>query len=159
MRRTPEGQAALGKMLKEAWIAVSPGKKEGCRLGWEEMKKMQEVLYEGIDKINPEHENAHWVWDDETAKASFDFSVSIYGSKGKLSRSQWLKMSLAYLRFVKPFAEPVILTQEQIRKWVILSKAANDKRTWANSMSSPEEIVDCDLKIKQVTGIENQADR
>ena len=64
-------------------------------------------------------------------------------------------MSLAYLRFVKPFAEPVLLTKEQIQEWVKLSKAANEKRTWANSMCTPEMIVDCDLKIKQVTGIEN----
>ena len=35
MRRSPEGQAALGKMMKEAWIKVSPKGSEKDRLGWE----------------------------------------------------------------------------------------------------------------------------
>jgi len=63
-------------------------------------------------------------------------------------------MSLAYLRYVKPFAEPVLLSREQIKEWVILSKAAMAKRTWANSMCTPEMIVDCDMKIRAFTGIE-----
>lgn len=35
-------------------------------------------------------------------------------------------------------------------KWVELSKAAMAARTWANPMCTPEMIVACDAKIKEV---------
>jgi hypothetical protein len=41
---------------------------------------MGAILAPDIDKINAPHEDAHWVWDDVTAKAAFEYAVKIFGS-------------------------------------------------------------------------------
>ena len=101
-----------------------------------------------IDLLNAPHQNAHWKWDDDTAKAAFDYAASIYGTLGKMSLSQWFAMMQAYDRYIEPFADPKLLKGDQIMKWVELSKAAMQKRTWGNPGCTPEMIVDCDDKIR-----------
>jgi hypothetical protein len=44
------------------------------------MKKMEDIFAPDIDKINAPHENAHWKWEDASAKAAFDYSAKLYGS-------------------------------------------------------------------------------
>lgn len=110
---------------------------------------MSEIFRPDIDKINAPHQNAHWCWDDETAKAAFEFGAKIFGSPGcKYSLSQWFAMMIAYDRYIEPFAEPKHLTKEMVQGWVKVQKAALEKRTWGNPMCTPEMIVDCDLKIR-----------
>jgi hypothetical protein len=43
-------------------------------------------------KMNPEMDKAvggHFIQDEATSKAAYDFSVNIFGTDGRFSKSQW----------------------------------------------------------------------
>ena len=42
---------------------------------------MAAIFAPEIDKINAPHENAHWVWEEETTKAAYDYGAKIFGSE------------------------------------------------------------------------------
>lgn len=109
---------------------------------------MQEIFAPDIDKINAPHENAHWNWDDATAKAAYEYGAMLFGTKGEYTISQWFAMMFSYRRNIQPLVEPPSLTKEQCEEWVKLSKAAMAARTWANPKCTPEMVVACDAKIR-----------
>ena len=43
-----------------------------------------------FDADNDKLAGGHWIWDDSTAKASFDYGVGIYGDDGRFSFSQFM---------------------------------------------------------------------
>ena len=50
--------------------------------GWEDMKKMQEKFNPMNDKIA----GGHWIWEESSAKAAFEFSCSIFGTDGRFTK-------------------------------------------------------------------------
>ena len=60
------------------------------------------------DIFAPAHDSlagGHWIWDDATAKASFDITVKLFGKDGRISRQQWMNSMVPYVRYVLPFCE------------------------------------------------------
>ena len=44
----------------------------------------------------------HWIWDEETAKANFDFTVSLYGTQGRFTLIEWFASFQPYKDHVEP---------------------------------------------------------
>lgn len=42
----------------------------------------------------------HWCWDKTTSKASWDFTVHIFGQNGRISFSQWMAQIMYYVKWV-----------------------------------------------------------
>lgn len=125
------------KMMDETWTSLCPPGHDD--LGWEELKKMYEMFYPSIDKINAPHENAHWEWDDATAHKSFEFHQKIFGtSHGTYTLPQWFAMMMSFSRNVEPFVEPKQLSQDQINTWVDLTKKSLAARKWSVDGLTPE---------------------
>jgi len=49
------------------------------------MKNMQSQFWPMQDKLA----GGHYIWDETTAKATFDYSVAIFGTDDRFSKSQW----------------------------------------------------------------------
>jgi len=118
-KNTEEGRKKFREYMVGKWIHVLPHGQ--VDLGYEELQKLNDIFNIDIDAINAPHQNAHWNWEPVTAKASYDFMVGIFGYDGKLSMPEWFSMILSYDRDVKPFVEPVVLTDDQIKQWAALS--------------------------------------
>lgn len=107
--KTPEGRAMIRQRLTEAFNSLLPAGKDS--LGWEEMKKMADVF-------SPTHDHmvgGHWNWDDKTAKATFDFMVSIFGQDGRVTLGEWLNSFIPYMRYVIPFVEEKHISPDHMR--------------------------------------------
>ena len=79
-----EGYMKMFEALGQAFDSLLPKDKDS--LGWEEFKCMTEKFAPMQDKAA----GGHWIWDDSTAKASFDYGVGIYGDDGRFSFSQFM---------------------------------------------------------------------
>jgi hypothetical protein len=65
--------------MVDAFNSLLPAGKDS--LGFDEMKHMQ-------DSFAPSHDSltgGHWIWDDKTSKANFDFMVGIFGEGGRVT--------------------------------------------------------------------------
>jgi len=72
--------------------------------------------------VSPEHDKlsgGHWIWDDSTAKAHYEFGVHLFGNaaNSRYTRAQWYSQIVYYLRVVQPFVHPPVLTKEQTEEW------------------------------------------
>ena len=87
------------KSMRETWYTLTPAGMD--ELGYEELKKMETMFNDDIDKINAPHQNAHWIWEEQTSKAIFDFAVKIYGGPmGKYTFPQYISMMYGWVRNV-----------------------------------------------------------
>ena len=82
----------------------------------------------------------HFIQDEATSKAAYDFSVNIFGTDGRFSKSQWFAQVKYYMREIEPFVETPILTVEQVTEWVKLGKAAMVARKWSDSSLDMEQV-------------------
>ena len=82
--------------MVEKWMCVLENGQ--VDIGWEGMNKLNDAFNADIDQINAPHQNAHWNWDDATAKAAWDFSVGLFGYDGKFSMPEWFAMIMCYDR-------------------------------------------------------------
>jgi hypothetical protein len=53
-----------------------------------------------------------WIWDDKTAKASFDFTTQLFGEGGRISFPQWMAQRDYFIKWIQPFADTPTLTAE-----------------------------------------------
>ena len=72
MTKTSEGRAMFKDRMVDAFNSLLPAGKDS--LGFDEMKKMQDVMAPSHDHLV----GGHWIWDEKTAKAGFDFMVGIF---------------------------------------------------------------------------------
>tara|TARA_B110000285_G_C14830469_1_gene470624 strand:- start:169 stop:414 length:246 start_codon:yes stop_codon:yes gene_type:complete len=75
----------LMPMVARAFLtACEPGQHT---VGWEGIKQVRDSFNDFDDKTF----GGHFIYDDATAKASFDFTVKIFGEyDGKISFGQWV---------------------------------------------------------------------
>jgi len=83
-------------------------------VGWEDMKKMNEIYAPMYDKLA----GGHWVWDDACSKASYDFQAKKFGVGGRMTMTQWFSSLEIFFADVNPFVNPKELTKEQIKEWI-----------------------------------------
>lgn len=117
--------------MVDAFNQLLPAGKDS--LGFDEMKHMQDIFAPTHDTLT----GGHWVWEDKTAKASFDWMVNVFGEGGRVTLKQWMSSWIPYFRYVQPFVEEKLLDPEQMLMWVTLNKKAKEMRKWSNSNASP----------------------
>lgn len=71
------------KMMSDMFDSVC--KKDSQTAGWEEMCQMRTKFYPIMDKAV----GGHFIQEDTTAKAAFDFAVNIFGTDMRFTKSQW----------------------------------------------------------------------
>jgi hypothetical protein len=71
--------------------------------------------------MHDEIAGGHWIWDDVTAKAAYDFTVNLFGCDGKYSKTQWFSSFIPFMQYVKPIVEPNVLTPTQVEEWIAIS--------------------------------------
>jgi len=82
----------------------------------------------------------HWVWDDASAKASFDYMASIFGSNGRVTLDQWMASFGPYMEKVQPYVEGIELTEEQVKEWINVTRAAYNARKWSDASLNPAQV-------------------
>jgi hypothetical protein len=92
----------------------------------------------------------HWIWDDATSKAAFEFSVGIFGENGRWSKTQWFGHFIPYMMYVKPTVEPNVLLPSQAEEWVGLSIAAENACMWSNKSASSDDVKAAKAKINNM---------
>jgi len=128
--------------LTEIWNGLKvPGQDT---LGWDEMRKMQFHYAPMHDQIA----GGHWIWDDVTAKAQYDFGVALFGCDGRYTKTQWFATFVPYLCYVKPVVEPNVLLPAQVEEWIKLSQTASNARTWSVKSATPEQVKEASMKLK-----------
>ena len=80
----------------------------------------------------------HWIPDEATSKAAFDFAVTIFGTDGAYTKSQWFAQIRYYMKTISPFVDTPVLMVPQVQEWVKLTKAAMAARKWSNASATPE---------------------
>ena len=53
-----------------------------------------------------------------------------------------------YIKWIQPFVDTPVLTDEQGMKWLDLSRAAYKARKWSDTKATPEQVIECSNKIK-----------
>ena len=96
-----EGQIkAMDKLMPMVLKAFSATCKPGEHtVGWEGIQKVRDSFHDFDDKMF----GGHFNWDEATSKASFDFTVKIFGEMDdKISFGQWVGQVECYMKHVHP---------------------------------------------------------
>lgn len=103
-KKIEEMQKKMGEdivpKLAAAWEGVCPVGE--TTLGWEGAKKVRTVFDADFDKDF----GGHFIYDDVSSKAVFDFQTSIFGEMGnKISFCQWVGSMTQYMEHVAPLVK------------------------------------------------------
>ena len=70
-------------MVSEIWAKILPAGEHA--LDWDGIKILYNMFKPNIDKINAPNTDAHWNFEETSAKAAHDFSCNIFGYEGKFT--------------------------------------------------------------------------
>lgn len=104
MMYTDEGKQQMMTMLSQTWNKYLPAGQNS--LSWNEFKRIDESFNEMHDKAF----GGHYIWDDASAKANFDYMASIFGSNGRVTMEQWSSSFPDYVEKIEPYVDCIELT-------------------------------------------------
>lgn len=74
-------------------------------LSWNEFKKIDESFASMHDQAF----GGHWIWEDASAKANFDYMTSVFGSNGRVTFDQWCASFPDYMEKIEPYVDCIEL--------------------------------------------------